>query len=403
MDKVIVVFGRSCAHPSMRPLSVGIAEGFQKQGKNVAFCDCDDWDSVKACFELFGAGRVAFSVGLNSCGMTWNIEGIGNVKLYEKYDVPHVSILVDLPYNKCVNGMEKPCARHIVTLLDYSAMEYMQYAYPEKAISSIFLPLAGMEYKGSKELFDVVAKPYDVVVSAGRWGMAWSGKGKLARPWHENGTGRYIANILDDAADYLENNADNVWPALKLVMNARGMLGEDYLRKMLPYCWDLLLYIKSYRRIKAVEFLVRNDIPVDVFGNGWEKVAFADKLRLHGPISYEESLHVASQAKIIFQDQAEFNHGAHDRVFTGMLNGAVIVSEFSRYLADEFEDGRDLFLFDWQDGERQVQVINELLADESKRLAVAVSAYGKADRRHRWQHRAERILEAVNVLYDIEV
>lgn len=62
-----------------------------------------------------------------------------------------------------------------------------------------------------------------------------------------------------------------------------------------------------------------------------------------------------------------------------------------------------MFLFDWQDGERQVQVIHQLLSDESKRLAAAVSAYGKADRRHRWQHRAERILEAVNMSYNIEV
>ena len=65
-----------------------------------------------------------------------------------------------------------------------------------------------------------------------------------------------------------------------------------------------------------------------------------------------------------------------------------------------FGDGRDWFLFDWQDGERQVQVIHQLLSDESKRLAAAVSAYGKADRR---QHRAERILEAVNMSYNIEV
>ena len=146
-----------------------------------------------------------------------------------------------------------------------------------------------------------------------------------------------------------------------------------------------------------------NDIPVDVFGNGWDIVPFAGKLKLHGPVSYEQSLEIASQAKIIFQDQADFNHGAHDRVFTGMLNGAVVVSEFSHYLAEEFEAGRDLFMFDWQNGDQQVQVNHELLADESKRLSVAVSAYGKAVRRHRWANRAERILEAVDVLYGVEV
>lgn len=117
MDKVIVVFGRSGYHTSLRPISLGLADGFRELGRRVAFCDCDDWDSINACFELFAAGQVAFGIGLNGCGMTWNIEGVGEVNLHEKYDVPHVSVMLDLPYNKCATGMEKPCARHIVTLL----------------------------------------------------------------------------------------------------------------------------------------------------------------------------------------------------------------------------------------------------------------------------------------------
>ena len=96
-------------------------------------------------------------------------------------------------------------------------------------------------------------KKYDVVYISGLWSYGGKRSG-IRRPWYTGEVSSNVIHILDDAADYLENNADNVWPALKLVLNARGMLGEDYLRKMLPYCWDLLLYIKSYRRIKAVEF-----------------------------------------------------------------------------------------------------------------------------------------------------
>ncbi|MBQ2010630.1 MAG: glycosyltransferase family 1 protein, partial [Selenomonadaceae bacterium] len=362
-----------------------------------AFCDCTDTECVNACFDLMRARQVAFCAGLNNFGMIWQVGEREVIHTYDEYDVPHVSIMLDTPYNKTVSGFDEHCPKHIVTLLDKTAEEYVRLAYPDKAGKAIFLPLAGMESDNTEDVF-ARERCYDVVVSASTWGA-----GGTERQWHGNGVSSRVAKILDDAADYLEVNAEGVFAALKYVLQARGLQGDEYLRRMLPYCWDLLLYIKSYRRLKAVELLARNDIPVDVFGNGWDIVPFAGKLKLHGPVSYEQSLEIASQAKIIFQDQAEFNHGAHDRVFTGMLNGAVVVSEFSHYLAEEFEAGRDLFMFDWQNGDKQVQVIHELLADESKRLSVAVSAYGKAVRRHRWANRAERILEAVDVLYGVEV
>ena len=137
-----------------------------------------------------------------------------------------------------------------------------------------------------------------------------------------------------------------------------GFEGEAYLRKMLPYCWDLLLYIKTWRRVKGLELLVRNDIAVDVFAAGWEAVPFADKLRLHGGVSYEESLQICAQSKILFQDQGEFNYGANDRTFNAMLNGAVLVTEYSRYLDENFINGQDLFMYNWQQGEKQLRVIH---------------------------------------------
>ena len=399
VDKYIIVFWGAGNHPSLLPISMGLADGFRELGKNVAFCDCTDTECVNACFDLMRARQVAFCAGLNNFGMIWNVGEKEIFKTYKEYDVPHVSIMLDTPYNKAVSGFDDYCPKHIVTLLDKTAEEYVRLVYPDKAGQAIFLPLAGMESDNAEDVF-ARERCYDVVVSASTSSF---GLGIRERQWHSNGTNIRVAKILDDTADYLEVNAEGVFAALKYVLQARGLQGDEYLRRMLPYCWDLLLYIKSYRRLKAVELLARNDIPVDVFGNGWDIVPFAGKLKLHGPVSYEQSLEIASQAKIIFQDQAEFNHGAHDRVFTGMLNGAVVVSEFSHYLAEEFEAGRDLFMFDWQNGDKQVQVIHELLADESKRLSVAVSAYGKAVRRHRWANRAERILEAVDVLYGVEV
>lgn len=68
-----------------------------------------------------------------------------------------------------------------------------------------------------------------------------------------------------------------------------------------------------------------------------------------------------------------------------------------------FTDGQDLFMYDWQNGEKQVGVIHELLHDNCRRLSVALSAYGKADKNHRWKNRVQQILSALNLLYGVEM
>lgn len=401
VSKKIIIFGNNSRHPAVSPMAEELFRSFELLGKDMIYCDCRDSDSVNFSLACMERGEVAFGIGYNDGGMSWRQRNGGTLFTYEMYDIPHVSILLDMPYNRSLSGPELPCAKHICAVMDKSAYEYFQYVYPNKADKIFFLPLAGMSAEGEQDIF-AVDKKYDVAYVACPWMYGLFSEG-IERPWHSNNTHTYIASILDDTADYLEASPENILPALKLVLREKGFEGEAYLRKMLPYCWDLLRYIKTWRRIKGLEFLVKNDITADVFGDGWDKVPFADKLRLHGRVSYEESLHIYANSKILFQDQGEFNYGANDRAFNAMMNGAVLVTEYSRYLDDTFVNGQDLFMYDWQNGERQVQVIHELLQDECRKAAVAVNAYGKAIRFHTWRNRAHRILEAVYLLYGIEV
>lgn len=401
VGKKIVVFGNNSRHPAVKAIMLEVRQSLEAMGKDVVYCDCMDNDSVNFVLDCMDKQEIAACIGYGQGGMSWEKSGGGTFFTYEVYDVPHVSILMDMPYNICQSGLKVPCNRHICTILDKSAYEYFHYVYPEKATKVLFLPLAGMKAEGDYDIF-AVDKKYDVAYVACPWMYGRFGDG-VKRSWHNNDTHKYIISILDDTADYLEAYPENVWPALKLVLNERGIGEESYLRTMLPYCWELMSYIKTWRRIKGVEFLIKNDIAVDVFGDGWEAVPFADKLRLHGNVSYEESLQICAQAKILFQDSGEFNYGANDRTFNAMLNGAVLVTEYSRYLDETFTNGQDLFMYDWQQGEKQVQIIHDLLQDNCCRLAVAMNAYGKASQYHTWGNRVQSILEAVQLLYGVNV
>ena len=312
--------------------------------------------------------------------------------LYNYVDTCHVSLLQDAPYSVKIGNIYIPARKHIICYLDRShqqMMDLLQLATPNS--KKLFLPMPGCT-NSNKSLDDIIyqEKKYDVVVCAGLW------NGNPQREWHSKAD-RVTSIILDNIADYMEEYPVNIYTATQIIFKDMGMNIEIMLPLLKEYLWSLLEYIKVYRRIKSVEFLVNNGIRPDVFGGGWENAPYADKLNVHGYITYQDSIEVISKAKVLFQDQAEFNDGAHDRVFTAMLNGTVVVSEYSKYLLEEFEDGKDIFLYDWQNGSSQVRIVDKLLNDEGMRLSAAISAYCKVNNKHRWKNRAKSILEILSI------
>lgn len=384
-------------HPCLNPMSLAVAEGFRLLGIEVFEAYLDDLEELKQAYIYMLNGNVDFCVGLNNMP-DHLINGKGEY-IFSNIDVPYVAIMLDPPYTSCVGNMMFPCKKHLLCVLDKSHVDMVRKLYPEKDFMGIvFLPLAGIETTRTEDVFSRDRK-IDVAYCAG--GPCCDIPKRI---WHDNESDMYIKNILDDVADYLVDNTVSIADGFRHVILDRGF-GEDVCLKFLDKFNDMFYYVKAVRRVKAIEFLIKNEIPVNIYGNGWEAVPMikADNgkyARLHGALSYNEYLELIANTKVLYQDNAVFNTGAHERVFTSMLNGAVVVSEYSTYLDNEFIDGSDLFLYDWKNGMNQVQVINDLLLDESKRLSAAVGAYGKAIKRHCWKQRAERICEALSILSD---
>ena len=332
------------------------------------------------------------SIGFNGLGLEWNfVEYTDMVYLYEALTFPHVSVMLDEPFNHCVSGYDLPCKNHIVTYLDRSDLQALDILYPDKKMRKLFMPLGGSLQPDVSDPFSG-PKEYDVVVSAGNWVA-----GTSAPRWHQEGTAKPIVAVLDDVADVLMHYPVGLLTAFQEVLYARGMYDREYLKALAPYFWPVLQFIKPWRRHQMVQCLVEAGFQVHIYGGGWENVSFHDALIDHGVVPYRQMLDVISKTKVLVQDEALFNDGAHDRVFTGMLNGAVVVSEYSSYLDELFEDRQDMFMFDWQHTKEQMEVIHQLLEDEQYRANIARNAYGKVIKSQTWANRAERIMETVEI------
>ena len=390
MKKIIAFIVSKGNHPALHRNSLEIANSFQGLGCDVDYTYLNDPAAMQRAYDLMRSDEVWFSIGVNDTGAL--LQTAPDHYALGDLEVPYVSVLLDAPYNAANGELGFPCQKHYLWVLDKSHIGAIKYRFPDKKFAGeIFQPLGGDVAKNEDDIFSA-DRDLDVVFSASMFE-----DGNIREYWREQTDNPYIIGILDDVVEYMLANPVSLLPAVKNVLEDRGLIGEDYVIALAPYFHGVFFYVKMKRRYRTLEALADNGLQVEVFGPGWENVPFAQKLQLHGQVSYETVLEAFSRAKVVVQDQAEFNNGGHDRVFTAMLNGAVVVSEYSSYLAEQFDDGMDMYMFDWKNTVSQMEIVEELLNNESKRLASAIRAYGKAKANHRWENRAQRVLEMMSL------
>ena len=91
---------------------------------------------------------------------------------------------------------------------------------------------------------------------------------------------------------------------------------------------------------------------------------------MHTPCSFQETLHLLRQARLVLNTNNGFVAGGHERVFTAMCAGAGVVSDQSRYYAEAFKEGREIATFTWSELDKVPGQIEGLLADEAALAAM---------------------------------
>lgn len=393
---ILVWLGNKGMHPAIYPNMKSIADALAAMGHKVITCDTANGEEVVAAISLLRDEKmIDLSIGANALGMKIIVDDGAPVNVFENLDTWHISILLDEPFNPACNGFSHVAKHHLITYLDRSDKEYFSRMQAAEGKYKLFMPLGGTSSGHSlSEMLECKRKSrYNVVFSAGKFAIyqEWPN-------WGEYGATPAMINVLDDVLYLLQQKPVSVTEAAKEVLSARSMAEDVYFCAVAAFFPLMLCYIKAWRRRKLLDELLSGGIAVDIFGEDWEEGDFSGGVNLHGKVPYAEMLKVITEAKVMANDEACFNNGAHDRVFTSMLGGAVVVSEYSSYLAEEFTDGQDLFMFDWQHIREQLQIIPRLLQDDAYREDIACNAYGKVINRHTWYQRAQQLLEAVELL-----
>lgn len=379
----IVLFKGTFAYNAINAYVDGLAEGFQRCDRETVIVDLSGSDPDRRAIDALSA-PCDFALGFDAAGSDIAIDG---QSVYDKFGVLYVSAMLDHPayYFNMLGNLPK---KVIVGFSDRSHVSFVKGYAGDKA-DYAFLPHGGC---GSIEAMpppiDSKDRDIDVLfvgtfIDYERAREDWL---KLPRP-----LGAVFEGILDCM---LADETRGLEEAARHVIEGLGFYprGEEFHR----FSNSLHLvdrFVRGYRRRQCVGILARSGLRVDCFGN-WAgaKLDVGRKFNIRGPVDITETLRLVRRSRIVVNVLPGYTDGAHERVFTGMLGGAVCVSDRSRYMEEEFVDGSDILLFSHRNSGVLPEALGSLLANPRKIREMAQSGRTKVIRSHTWVERAKRLL-----------
>lgn len=123
-------------------------------------------------------------------------------------------------------------------------------------------------------------------------------------------------------------------------------------------------------------------------GTDW--IRKGKRLILHGPADTAGCLRAMGDAKISLNIMPWFKEGAHDRVYSGMLSGSVVLSDRSRYMDETIKEG--VCFFDLKEPESLLRKTDEILNQEERSRKIAQEGRAYAEKQHTWEERTNVLI-----------
>ena len=326
--------------------------------------------------------------------------------IWQEENLPILNILVDHPlyYHSC---LKEAGERMRVFCVDREHVGYVRRFYPGVKVE--FLPLAG------NELF--------VSQKDGEHGIHGTHRADVPEPVPYGRrtvdlvfTANYVSmemleekvKALDDdyrifyrriTEDLIADPAQSVDAVMERhIRNELGAVPEEKLCAAMSGMIWIDLFVRSYFREKVVQTLADAGIIVRVFGADWEKIHCKKPQNVRtsgGKVNSAACVQAMRDARIALNVMPWFKDGAHDRVFTAMLQGTAALTDDSRYLREECRDGENICFYSLRALEQLPDQVVSLLEDPVRMAELAERGYRMAEKRHRWKNRAGLLMQAL--------
>jgi len=154
-------------------------------------------------------------------------------------------------------------------------------------------------------------------------------------------------------------------------------------------------FAESHNRLKVLTALkdqpvhVVGDVSEDFFGRTPENFVF------HGKKSFGDSCALMGRSRLVLNSVTVFPQGSHERIWYAMAAGAVVVTDPSGFVGEDFTGGETILF--WPGEEKAIgEMAADALADLARLDAMAAAAGPVYAANHTWKKRAAIVIDAVN-------
>jgi len=344
---------------------------------------------------------ISFFFAFNGMGIDLSIEG---KSLYNILNVPFVAAYVDHPHmhlGRLANKIE----HHYVTMLDEGHLKFVHNYFPENHIKATKLWLPGGNRNESNPMIkhtqeEFIAKRDIQILFTGSF------RGLPEKPW--DSYSKSLSNLLDEVVEViLSQDIMSFEEGLSYVLETRKMfLSKKQINKLHQIMPHVNVYLHAMRRFSILNTLAKAELPVTIYGQGWDSVKTKWKsfiFKEEG--TFEQTLDLLNRAKIVLNTNTCFVNGGHERVFAAMINGAAVFSDVSTYYEDNFTNNKNILLYKWTELQKAPEILNNYLHDEDALYKIASNGQTLAIEQHSWEERAKSLIEFIEInenLYGIE-
>lgn len=324
---------------------------------------------------------------------------VGNELLCNKLNVPYVAALVDHPVYHMNSRLDTAINKFIVTCLDHKHLDFLSEQYDKNHfIIKSFMTPGGSESKLSRE------ETIEEFESNREKKLLFTGsfRGIPKKEW-ENYQNITLVNLMNDICDHvLANEYILVEEAFEYVIKQKNIeFSSEQKNKIKLYVMQVLKdYIASYKRYICLETLAKEDVPIDIYGVGWEEWSAKYKnIKYYEVGTVENTLDILTKTRLCLNINNSFVAGGHERVFNSMINGAPVITDKSLFYNNEFEECKDILTYSWGSLGELSQKVHKYLDDAEALWNISKNARRKAKEKYTWENKAKQIIE----LYDLSV
>ena len=311
---------------------------FRKLGYEVMKFDNQNvMESLKE-MESFIDSPVTAAIAFNNTCM--NMELVEGKNVWEQMQVPFINFLMDHPFaHKKV--MDMTPSTGIVLCPDRNQMKYVQRFYPQIGITG-FIAHGGIET--DLKVPKIQDRKIDVIY-AGNLPRIFIDQ---IKPDFSTEFKNYNIDMEEVAVDsfreLIEHPSETTEAVIEKQLLSRGLrVMDDELNWIIEKLHYVDILAVSYFRECTVRLLAEAGVSIELYGTGWEECDFITSPNVHfgGRISADDVVKKMHDAKIVLSTMTWFKDGTHDRVFNGMLSGAVALTDTSIYMKENFNGVRD--------------------------------------------------------------